>query len=152
MKSMQEWVREYYENGGYNCSETIVHAGNSCYELGLHEEDMKLLAGFGGGMFVGSTCGALIGCVAVLSKLMIKTKAHDQMSEFRPVIQACHRNFRNLLGGTDCSQLKPVHHSKETRCLKTVLLAAQALEQTVIEFDLMKKQNPEDSVTSPISN
>lgn len=36
---------------------------------------MKMLAGFGSGMYSGKTCGALIGCVAVLSKLFIKEKA-----------------------------------------------------------------------------
>ena len=54
---------------------------------------MKMLAGFGSGMYSGKTCGALIGCVAVLSKLFIKEKAHDQLSEFRKAIQLCVRNF-----------------------------------------------------------
>ena len=55
---------------------------------------MKMIAGFGGGMFVGSTCGALVGSVAALSKMVIKTKAHDQLDEIRPYTQKCVRNFK----------------------------------------------------------
>ena len=139
-KSLQVWVRTYYVEQGYNCSESIIHAGNSCYNLGLHEEDMKIMACYGSGMYSGSTCGALISATAVLSKLLIKTKAHDQLDEIRPVIQANYRNFETLLGGIDCRTLRPLHHTKEQKCLKTVLLASKALEKTVQDYQLYKEQ------------
>ncbi len=142
-KNLQDWVRIYYVEQGYNCSETIIHAGNSCYELGLHEEDMKMMACYGSGMYSGGTCGALISATAVLSKLMIRTKAHDQLAEIRPVIQTNYRNFEMLLGGIDCRTLRPLHHTKEQKCLKTVLLAAQALEKTVQEYRLYESNGQE---------
>ena len=37
---------------------------------------MKMMAGFGGGMFIGSTCGALIGSIAALSKNGMQDKKH----------------------------------------------------------------------------
>ena len=39
---------------------------NDVYQLGLSQEDTKLVAGFGGGMGVGGTCGALAGSLAVI--------------------------------------------------------------------------------------
>ena len=91
------------------------------------------LFGFGGGMFTGSTCGALVGSIAALSKLIIKTKAHDQLDEIRPYTQKCIRNFKEELGNVDCALIKPVHHTKETKCLNTCFLAAKALEKTIYE-------------------
>lgn len=48
---------------------------------------MKMMAGFSGGMFIESICGALVGSIAALSKMVCKTKAHDMIPELRPLIQ-----------------------------------------------------------------
>ena len=136
MNTLEATVRKYYEVSYYNCSETIIHAGNEYYQLGLHEEDMKMLAGFGSGMYCGSTCGALIGSVAVLSKLIVETKAHDHLDQLRPIISACVRNFREASGGQNCAEIRPKFHTKETRCLNTCLMAAQVLEKTVNAYGL----------------
>lgn len=132
MNTLQEITKKYYLQG-FNCSETILHAANEYYKLNLHEEDMKVMAGFGGGMFVGSTCGALIGSIAAISKLIIETKAHDEMDRIRPITQKCVRNFKEELGALDCAHIKPVHNTKEERCLPTCLLATKALEKTIRE-------------------
>lgn len=138
MESLQDLVRKYYMEQGYNCAETLIHAGNEYYNLHLHEDDMKMMAGFGGGMFVGSTCGALVGSVATISKLVIKTKAHDQMQDIRPVVVRCNQHFREVLGATDCAHVKARHHSKEIRCLNTCLLASQVLEDVLKEFNIVQ--------------
>lgn len=129
--TLQETIQKYYVQGNYNCSETLIHAANEYYDLKLDEDSMKVLSGFGGGMFVGSTCGALIGSVAAVSKKVIQSKAHEEINTFRPQIQKCVRNFKEKLGGMDCKDIKPIHHDKESRCLKTCLLAGEALEQTM---------------------
>ena len=54
MTILEENVKKYYQSG-YNCSETLLHACNETYQLDISEEDMKIMAGFGGGMFIGST-------------------------------------------------------------------------------------------------
>lgn len=133
MTKLEELTKKYYQQG-YNCSETLLHAANECYQLNIQEDDMKLMAGFGAGMFIGSTCGALVGSIAALSKMVIETKAHDQMQDIRPLIQKCTRNFKNELGALDCAHVKPVHHTVEEKCLPTCLLAAKALEETIREY------------------
>ncbi len=137
MPELKELVEKYYNDVRYNCSETILHAGNDYYQLGLHEEDMKMLAGFGSGMYSGSTCGALVASAAVISKIVVKTKAHDHLDVLRPVISTLYRNFRETLGGTDCAHVRPEYHTKETRCLNTCLAAAEVLERTVNEANLI---------------
>ena len=93
MTILEENVKKYYQSG-YNCSETLLHACNETYQLDISEEDMKMMAGFGGGMFIGSTCGALVGSIAALSKMVCKTKAHEMLPELRPLIQRTIRQFR----------------------------------------------------------
>ena len=138
--NFNDTIKKYYLEGNYNCSETMIHAANEYYGLNLDLESMKMFSGFGTGMFVGSACGALVGSVAVLSKLVTQTKAHDQLDTLRPSIQKCVRNFKEKLGALDCKNIQPVHRTKEYRCLNTCLLAGQALEQTIKELDLENRE------------
>ena len=69
-----EKAKNYYANHNYNCGEAILLAANDVYQLGLSQEDTKLVAGFGGGMGVGGTCGALAGSLAVIGKKYIEKK------------------------------------------------------------------------------
>lgn len=129
--TLQELVEKYYVEQNYNCAETLLHAANEYYDLHILEEDMKMMAGFGGGMFVGSTCGAMVGCIAALSKMTIHTKAHEELQAIRPLIQTYQRNFKQILGATQCVELKPKYNTTEKRCLPTCLMASQALEKTI---------------------
>ena len=86
MSGFVECVNHYYTEYDYNCSETIVHAANEYYGLGITEDDMRMFAGFGGGMFSGLICGALAASVAVLSKIAVKDKAGKSGRDVRPII------------------------------------------------------------------
>jgi len=134
--SLVEYGEKYYREGGYNCAESVLHAANEYYGLGLHEHDMRCMAGFGGGMFVGSVCGALVGAQAALSAMIIEVKAHDQMEEIRPASKRLHRNFRNAYNAEECKDIKKDWHTKELKCWKTVEQACRVLEQTVNELEL----------------
>lgn len=133
--NLQELV-EFYYSKGLNCSETILRAANDYYQLNIDEKDMKLVSGFGGGMFIGATCGALSASVCVISKLVIETKAHDQLNDFRPLIQTCTRNFKEELGAIDCKEIKPKYHTKDKKCIQTCIHAAIALEKTIYEYKM----------------
>lgn len=132
---LEQKVREYYTSG-YNCSETLLRACNDEYQLNMNDEDMKVMAGFGGGMFVGKTCGALVGSIAAVSKKIVETKAHD-MPELKNIIQKVVLNFKKELGDTDCAKIKPIFHSKDDGCLHTCLHAAIALEKTLKEENII---------------
>ena len=77
---LKDIAKDYYAQG-YNCAESIVHAGNDYYQLGLHDHDMRMVAGFGAGIQCGDVCGALLGGVAIVSAKYIEKKAHDQPVE-----------------------------------------------------------------------
>lgn len=130
-KSLKEICKEYYFEGNYNCAESIIHAANDYYNLQITPEDMKLMAGFGNGMYSGLNCGALIASIAALSKKTIKEKAHLQMQDISKADQTMVKNFKENLGGFVCSEIKPAHFNKETRCWNTVSKALDALEATM---------------------
>lgn len=55
-----------------NCAEKILWGANQAYGLGLDHEALKLASGFGGGMGIGSLCGAVASSVMTLSKLYVQ--------------------------------------------------------------------------------
>jgi len=56
-----------YGNVNMNCAERILRGANEAYGLGLSDEALKVSAPFGGGMGIGSVCGAITGAIMVLS-------------------------------------------------------------------------------------
>lgn len=133
MSPLEKSVSYHYQTMNYNCAETLLAACNDTFELGLDPSSFVLLSGFGGGLFTGNTCGALCGCTAALATMLVKTKAHET-PDLPTAQRILVRNFRNALQEVHCSQIKPLYHSKEKRCLNTCLKAAQAMNQTLIEL------------------
>ena len=130
---LEQNVHDFYMDKHYSCSETLLLACDKTYQLHLPDGSMKLLSGFSGGMYTGNLCGALSGCTAALSAMLVQTCAHETK-----ILPQAERllvsNFRKQLGHTQCPQIKMVHHSPETRCLNTCLLAAKAMNQTVLDL------------------
>ena len=60
-----EEERERYGGVNLNCCERILRGANIAYDLGMREEDMRVSAAFGGGMGIGSTCGAIAGALKI---------------------------------------------------------------------------------------
>ena len=132
--NLKETAEYYYTTQNYNCAETLIHACNDVYGMNITDDDMKMMAGFGGGMFSGGPCGALIACSAVLSKLLVKDKAHEERDVLMPAQQLLNRKFRAALDGVTCPEVKSKHHHPEKRCLYTVLTAVEVLEETLAEL------------------
>lgn len=130
---LRDRVREYYLGKDNNCAETTLHAIDDEYRLGLPEEAFRLIGGFGGGMGCGKTCGALCACVAALGKMTVTERAHAT-PEFKEHCAALVERFTQALGSTECSELTLKYKKEETRCLDTVLLAADTFEKFLREL------------------
>lgn len=125
---LREKVEKYYLEQDYNCAEAILRCINGEYQLGLTEDDFKLVSAFGAGMGCGSSCGALCGAMAALGRLLVKTRAHAT-DGFKDICGDYVAAFRERLGNTDCSELVKVYKKEDVRCLETVCLAADVFEE-----------------------
>ena len=67
--SLKERAGYYYFTLKKSCAEGILLGASEVYGLGLTEADADLFAGFRTGMGCKSTCGSLIGAIAVLSRM-----------------------------------------------------------------------------------
>lgn len=127
-----EKAREYYLDHNANCAEAVARAANDCYHLGLDEKALKLMSGYGKGFGVGSTCGALAGAMSIVSLLFVEDKAHTTPG-FDDACAGFMKAYEEKLKSTNCSELKGMYRSDETRCLKTVELSAEVLEAYLLE-------------------
>ena len=135
---LKDIFEKYYFDGNYNCAETMIRAANEYYSLGLHDRDMIMVGGFGAGMQCGSTCGAVLSAVAVLSMKYIAERAHDS-KEIKPVTQSLMRSFTEKYGSTLCKDIKPQSFNPEYRCKKTIESACDILEKVIAEFEAGKR-------------
>lgn len=135
---LRDYMYKYYPEGGCNCAETVLRAANDCYGLGLHDRDMRMVGAFGGGIQVGSSCGAVLGAAAVLSVKYIETTAHESADIF-PVTRSLMKKFSERYGSTMCRDIKPQSFDRSCGCQRTIETALDILEETINEYEASRQ-------------
>ncbi len=74
---MVEKIKVNFTEKNLNCAEATLAGANDSLGLGLADDAIKLVGGFGGGFGCGRLCGALAAAITVISKEMIAERAHD---------------------------------------------------------------------------
>lgn len=88
---------------GYNCAQSVLN--QFCAELGLETEQALLLAsGFGGGMRIGSVCGAVTGGIMALGLAFGFTDPEHKAAIDAPALELIER-FRIAIGCIDCRDI-----------------------------------------------
>ena len=94
---------------------------------------MKLVAGFGAGMQTGSTCGAILSAISILSMKYVEQKAHE-CADIKPVTTLLLQKVEEKMGSQLCLELKERNFRPQVRCLKTVEEVCDLLEETLQEY------------------
>lgn len=113
-----------------NCAETILYAANEAYGLQLPHSALKLAAGFGGGMGISSTCGALTGGVMALSALFVKERARER-DYIKPLNAEMFERFKNAMSSIDCDYLKEHYETPQQECHPIIVQTAQIVEALI---------------------
>lgn len=138
---LKDYVEKYFLQGNYNCAEAVLHASNDYYQLGLSEQAMKLVSGFGGGMQTGNVCGTLLAAISVFSLRYVETKAHES-EDIKPAVALLVQRFKEAMGGSIlCCDIKPRLFQEGVRCLRTVEIACDVMEQVISEYDASLNRN-----------
>src|SRR5665647_383444 len=101
-------LQGYGEKEDLNCAEKILYGANQVYHLGLDQQALKMVAGFGGGMAIESVCGALTASIMVLGYLFIKKNAHES-SRIKDLTQELFMSYRKEMNNINCDALKAEH-------------------------------------------
>ena len=145
---MSEQVEQAVEkfDKGFNCSQAIL--SSYCEQFGLDcETALKIATGFGGGMHINGTCGAVTGAIMVLGLRYGNSQENKKAKEdtYKKVIQFANhfidRNgsitCRDLLG-CDITTPEGLKQAREkglfsSICPKLVQDAAEILEEMLSE-------------------
>lgn len=142
---LKERAREYFLYGDYNCAESILLAASDTYGLHVTGDGMKLLSGFGAGMGMKRTCGALAGCIAVLGLMTVDTRAH-KTEGFRALCAALTQQFMDTLGSDMCADITPRYRREDVRCMPAVEAAADLLDTFLRTQGIWKGDETNDQV------
>jgi C_GCAxxG_C_C family probable redox protein len=93
-------------NEGFSCSQAVL--GTYCEQFGLDKEQAcKISTGFGGGMHLGQTCGAVTGAFMVIGLKYGRTRADDveaKMKTARNEVEFA-KKFKDRHGSVGCTEL-----------------------------------------------
>lgn len=134
-------LKELIEGGfgstqDFNCAEKILYGSNEVYNLGLEKEALKLAAGFGGGMGIEGTCGALAASVMVLSKLFVEDVAHES-DRIKTLTSELLNSYESKMGSIVCKSLKESYRSEAEGCKNVIVKAAEVLDE-ILKRELNK--------------
>ncbi|CDF58591.1 C-GCAxxG-C-C family (seleno)protein [Thermobrachium celere] len=106
MKKAVDFHRE-----GYNCAESIIKSANEKFNLDI---PVNLGSAFGGGMAVGSTCGAITAAAVVLGYLKGRkdsSERNEARAPMKEIMKAVKENYNtdNCLvlkrNGVSCDEI-----------------------------------------------
>lgn len=120
---------------GYNCAEKILCGSNIVYDLGLDPEVLKMSAGFGGGMGVGSACGATTAAVMVIS-LMFSRDIGNKNLQLKELVDLFIERFKAALevSSIDCNEIIELYHGvKNVGCNEVIIKAAEVIDDIVYD-------------------
>jgi C_GCAxxG_C_C family probable redox protein len=123
-------LQGFGEKEDLNCAEKILYAANKAYNLNLTPSELKIAAGFGGGMAIGSVCGTLTASVMVLSMLFTENTGH-QSPRLKPLTQELFTEYKAAMESINCSELKALHYTPEVKCKNVIVAAAGILDKIV---------------------
>ncbi len=116
-----------------NCAEKMLYGANDMYNLGINRDDLKLAAGFGGGMAVGITCGILTGGIMALSKAFIKEKGHEG-TLLKEIEAEFINTFYDKMNAIDCTTLVEKYRDPENGCRYLILEAAKIFDYLMEKY------------------
>lgn len=120
----------YGEREDFNCAEKILYGANQVYKLGLADESLRMAAGFGGGMAIGSVCGTLTASIMVLGILFVKDRAHES-SKIKDLTQELFTTYQREMQAIDCDPLKAKYRTEELKCRNVIIKAAEILDHII---------------------
>ena len=113
-----------------NCAETMLHAADRAYNLKLSRDALKLASGFGGGMGIESSCGALTGGVMALSTLFVRERAHEG-DRIKLLTSEFLEKSQHEMGSIDCVDIKKSYRDPVVNCKAAILIAARILSEII---------------------
>lgn len=118
---------------GYNCAEKILCGSNIVYDLGLDPEVLRMSAGFGGGMGIGSACGASTAAVMVIS-LMFSRDSGSKDLRLKQLVDLFIEKFKASLkiDSIDCNEISPLYQGvRNVGCDEVIIKAAEVIDSII---------------------
>ena len=129
-----ETTMKYYDKkNDLNCAECILVAANEEYDLNISKQTLMTMASFGGGMAIGSTCGAATGAIATLGVMFTDDRGHNS-PHVREMTGKFLNEFNRRMETLDCIHLKEKYYDSERRCEKIMRVSAEVLEEIISEY------------------
>ena len=102
---LENTMKYYDKKYDLNCAECILVAANEEYNLNISKQTLMTMASFGGGMAIGSTCGAATGAIATLGIMFTDDRGHNS-PHVREMTGKFLSEFNRRMETLDCIPLR----------------------------------------------
>lgn len=115
----------YFYNNGFNCSQCIIKACESVYNIPISRQAIKMCSTVNNGFGVGGMCSVLIAGIMVFGILFDEDIAKSKRIKFLSEFQEKHKDI-------NCAQLKS-ERKHGSRCEELIGEVSDLIEKIVKE-------------------
>ena len=131
--------------GGFNCCEAIVETFRKEAGVPIEDNAFRMCSGFGGGIgHARDLCGAMAGCVMVISMLAGRNHPSDKpLAEIYPLSEEFHQRFEAAFGSCACGDLMKFEFNTRDHfinCLKLTNKIGKLLAEYLVEKGLLEEK------------
>ena len=126
-------AEDYYRNGDFYCSESIVKTIKDEFNLPVSDDVISMASGFPVGMGgAGCTCGAIVGGIMALGMFFGRTEPKDEkVKKTMELAKELHEIFRNRHKSLCCRVLtKGMELGKEIHMQQCISFTGEVAEET----------------------
>ena len=140
MESIQDVVKKY-QQGGNNCSETVLKACNEYYGLNLSDDVFRMVSVMGGGVGgSGCLCGALNGACHILGLLVGRNTPEEKTkADMNAPVREFYQLWMDRFHASCCRVLKSPANGGPVSCPELMVGTAELLAAFIEEKGLLKK-------------
>lgn len=131
---MKPEVTKYFYKGGLNCAESTLRCLIEEGVIDAPPEAVRMMTGFGGGMQRGTTCGAVVGAVAVLGWATGRTEPGQSREASARVVREFLRRFEERFGTLDCRTLQVTYVKEHALKSEGMYRSCTVFVEKAVEF------------------
>lgn len=133
IEKLRKKAEDYYRNGDFYCSESIVKTIKDEFNLPVSDDVISMASGFPIGMGgAGCTCGAIVGGIMALGMFFGRTEPKDgKVKKSMELAKELHDIFRNRHKSLCCRVLtKGMELGKEIHMQQCISFTGEVAEET----------------------
>lgn len=136
----------YFYKGGLNCAESTLRCLMDDKVIDVPDETIRMMSGFGGGMQLGSVCGAVVASVSAIGAAKGRMSAEETRQPCMKAVSRFLKAFQAEYGTIYCKELRATFAGNAPRHSEGMYRACTVFVEKAVELvkEVLAEEEPDN--------